>query len=461
MAQPTTETLPVRGSVGRVAAATTLPGSRSTHTTPTTTTVTQKTFGQLGIDDWLGNTLKSMQIRSPTEIQRACIPPILAGKDVIGGAKTGSGKTAAFALPILQKLSEDPYGVFALVLTPTRELAFQIAEQFRVLGKNIGLKECVIVGGLDMMKQSLELAKRPHIIIATPGRLRDHIRSSSGAVQLSRAKFLVMDEADRLLSPTFMSDLSVILPCLPKERQTLLFTATMTGSILALQDKEKEESKKPFVHVCTMDVSTVSTLEQLYIFVPSQVKPVYLAHILRSEEFQDKSVILFCGRCATAELVTVMLKELGIRCTALHSDMTQQQRLDSLGKFKAEVIKVLVSTDVGSRGLDIPSVELVLNYDIPRDPTDYIHRVGRTARAGRGGKALSIVSEKDVQLIESIEQRTNKKMEEYKIDENEIIDELNEVTAAKRTANMQLHDSKFAEKRHARKKKKLAHNSTP
>ncbi|KAL0098228.1 P-loop containing nucleoside triphosphate hydrolase protein [Phycomyces blakesleeanus] len=394
------------------------------------------TFGELGVDDWLTDTLKSMQIKLPTEIQRACIPPILAGKDVIGGAKTGSGKTAAFALPMLQKLSEDPYGVFGLVLTPTRELAFQIAEQFRVLGKNIGLKECVVVGGLDMMKQSLELARRPHIIIATPGRLRDHIRSSSGAVNLSRVKFLVMDEADRLLSPTFAPDLGHILPHLPKNRQTLLFTATMTESILALRDAEEDEKKKPFVHMCSMDVSTVSTLEQLYVFVPSQVKTVYLAHILRSPDFAEKSVIIFCGRCSTAELITVMLKELGIRCTALHSEMTQQQRLDSLGKFRAEVIKVLVSTDVGSRGLDIPSVELVLNYDIPRDPTDYIHRVGRTARAGRGGKALSIVSEKDVQLIQSIEERINKKMEEYKIEDNDIVEELNEVTAAKRSASM-------------------------
>lgn len=323
-------------------------------------------FSDLGVEDWLIETLKAMSIKAPTEIQRACIPPILAGKDVIGGAKTGSGKTAAFALPILQQLSRDPYGVFALVLTPTRELAFQIAEQFRVLGKGMGVKECVVVGGmgklyimclfnsncfslLDMMKQALELAKRPHVIIATPGRLRDHIRSSSGAVDLRRCKFLVMDEADRMLSTTFVSDLEVILPLMPKERQTLLFTATMTESILALRDAEEDPSKKPFVHVCDMSTSTVNTLDQFYVFVPSHVKVVYLAHLLRSEELKDKSVIIFCGRCATAELLTVMLKELEIRCTALHSEMSQQERLNSLGKFRAEVVKILISTDVGSR----------------------------------------------------------------------------------------------------------------
>ncbi|KAI8335073.1 P-loop containing nucleoside triphosphate hydrolase protein [Chlamydoabsidia padenii] len=413
-------------------------------------------FTDLGIDPWLVETLQAMQIKKPTEIQRACIPPILAGKDVIGGAKTGSGKTAAFALPILQKLSEDPYGVFAVVLTPTRELAYQIAEQFRVLGKGIGLKECVVVGGMDMMTQALELAKRPHVIIATPGRLRDHLRSSSGAVDLTRVKYLVMDEADRLLSSTFVSELGAIFSVMPTDRHTLLFTATMTDSILALQETTNKK-KKPFVHVCAMDTHTVSTLDQHYVFVPSQVRHVYLVHLLRSDAFKDKSVIIFCGRCSTAETVTVMLKELGIRCTALHSEMSQQQRLDSLGKFRAEVIKVLVSTDVGSRGLDIPSVELVLNYDIPRDPTDYIHRVGRTARAGRRGQSLCIVSEKDVQLIQDIEAKTNTRMEEYELDENTVLNDLTEVTTARRVATMQMHDSKFGEKKNIHKKKKLNH----
>ncbi|CAO3653933.1 unnamed protein product [Cunninghamella echinulata] len=311
---------------------------------------------------------------------------------------------------------------------------------------------------MDMMTQALELQKRPHVIIATPGRLRDHIQSSSGAVDLSRVKFLVMDEADRLLSSTFVNELKVILGKMPAEkRQTLLFTATMTESILALQEAEENPKKKPFVHVCAMDTHTVATLEQLYIFVPSHVKQVYLTHLLRSDDFKDKSVIIFCGRCATAETITIMLKELGIRCTALHSNMSQQQRLDSLGKFRAEVIKVLISTDVGSRGLDIPSVELVLNYDIPRDPTDYIHRVGRTARAGRGGQSLCIVSEKDIQLVQNIEAKTNKKMEEYEIDENTVLKDLPEVTTAKRVASMTLHDSNFGERKRIHKKKKLQH----
>ncbi|KAI9496760.1 P-loop containing nucleoside triphosphate hydrolase protein [Zychaea mexicana] len=398
-------------------------------------------FQDLGVDGWLCDTLKAMQIKRPSEIQRACIPPALAGKDIIGGAKTGSGKTAAFALPILQKLSEDPYGVFALVLTPTRELAFQIAEQFRVLGKGIGLKDCIVVGGMDMTDQAVALAKRPHVIIATPGRLHDHILHSTGAVHLSRCKFLVMDEADMLLTPSFAPALSDILPMLPEKRQTLLFTATMTDSILAIRDAKEDPRKKPFVHLCDMSTSTVSTLDQYYMFVPSNVRTVYLAHILRSEEFKDKSIMIFCGKCENAQLTANILRQLGVRCTELHSHMSQQDRLASIGKFRTEIVKVLISTDVGSRGLDIPAVQAVINYHIPRDPTDYIHRVGRTARAGRGGMALSIISERDIQLIQNIEARINKKLEEYKVDENDVLKELSEVTTAKRKASMFMHDA--------------------
>ncbi|CAM0137965.1 putative RNA helicase [Umbelopsis sp. WA50703] len=419
------------------------------------------TFEDLGLSNWLVDALSSLSIRKPSEIQKACVPAILSGKDVIGGAKTGSGKTAAFALPILQKLSEDPYGIFALVLTPTRELAFQIAEQFRVLGRGINVKETVVVGGLDMMQQALDLSRRPHVVIATPGRLRDHIQSSSGAADLKRIKYLVMDEADRLLSDTFTEDLEVIFNNIPEKRQTLLFTATMTDSILALSDAEEDARKRPFLYQCDTSISTVSTLDQSYVFVPSHVREVYLVHVLRSEDFAGKSVIIFCGRCRTAEMITVMLKELGIRCTALHSDMSQQQRLDSLGRFRAEVIDVLVATDVGSRGLDIPTVQLVLNYDIPRDPTDYIHRVGRTARAGRGGQALSIITERDVQLVHNIEAKINKQMEEYKINENKILEELSEVTTAKRVARMHLHDTNFGERRELRKMKRQAVDALP
>ncbi|KAG0263225.1 putative RNA helicase [Actinomortierella ambigua] len=448
----------------------------------------KKNFAELGLSSWLVNALKAMSIRKPSEIQENCIPHILSGRDVIGGAKTGSGKTAAFALPILQRLSEDPYGVFAIVLTPTRELAFQIAEQFKVLGKGINLKDVVIVGGLDMMTQAIALSKRPHIIIATPGRLRDHIMSSGAEMMnLSKVKFLVLDEADRLLSDTFADDLAGIFKVLPEKRQTLLFTATMTDAILELagpdaaaatednpedgdgsegKEKKKETSRtvdksgtgrpKPFVYQCKANVQTVSTLKQSYVFIPSYLRETYLAFLLRSEAFAKKSTIIFAGRCKGAELMRLTLRELGIACTALHSEMSQQQRLDSLAKFRGGITNVLIATDVGSRGLDIPSVMLVLNFDVPRDPTDYIHRVGRTARAGRGGQAITMVTERDIELVQDIEARINKTMDEYPTSENKVLELLNEVTSAKRAASMALHDSGFGEKKRIQKQKRMA-----
>ncbi|KAJ1822632.1 putative RNA helicase [Coemansia sp. RSA 2599] len=454
------------------------------------------TFQALGLDQWLVDSLKAMAITQPTEIQRACIRPILDGRDIIGGAKTGSGKTAAFALPILQRLSEDPYGIFALVLTPTRELAYQIAEQFSVLGKGVNIKVSVAIGGIDMMAQALELSRRPHIVVATPGRLADHIESSSNALHLAGVKYLVLDEADRLLTDTFASDLAVIMDAIPKERQTLLFTATMTQSILKLRDRPRVQPdgsmRKPFVHLCdTREGTTVASLVQNYIFVPSHVKEAYLVHLLMSNVSRlekrannrladdnsdddddmgptegstvgtDKSIIIFVGQCKTAETLRVMLFELGFRVTALHSKMPQQERLNSLGKFRAQVVKILIATDVGSRGLDIPSVEMVINLHVPRDPDEYVHRVGRTARAGRGGRAITIMSERDIKLIHNIEARIGKQLEELVVSENKVLEGMGKVLAAKRAAALHLLDIDFGARDRIRLKKRGVDAAAP
>ncbi|KAJ2477420.1 putative RNA helicase [Coemansia sp. RSA 2131] len=434
------------------------------------------TFSALGLDSWLTSTLSAMSIHEPTEIQRACIGPILAGRDVIGGANTGSGKTAAFALPILQALAEDPFGVFAVVLTPTRELAVQIGEQFGVLGKGVNIKVTVAIGGVDMVTQALSLSRRPHIVVATPGRLADLIESSADAVHLRRVRFVVLDEADRLLTETFAPDLAVIMDAVPKKRQTLLFTATMTDSILALRDRE---GAQPFVHLCDTGISTVAALQQSYMFVPSHVKEAYLVHLLmtsvsrlearegtrladessgdEAEEEKavgrDKSIMIFVGQCKTAESLRVMLYELGFRVTALHSKMAQQERLNSLGRFRAEAVRILIATDVGSRGLDIPAVELVINMHVPRDPDAYIHRVGRTARAGRGGRAVTIMSERDIKLVHNIEARIGRKLDELKVSEHKVLDRMGSVLAAKRAAALHLLDIDFGARDRIRKQK--------
>ncbi|KAL4267917.1 DEAD box helicase family protein [Pleurotus pulmonarius] len=438
-----------------------------------------ESFAALGISQPLQNALKSISIKVPTEIQRACIPPLLEGRDCVGNAKTGSGKTIAFALPILQKLSVDPYGIYALVLTPTRELAFQISEQFAILGGLMNVRTAVIVGGMDMMTQAIELGNRPHIVVATPGRVVDHLKSSNGEWDLSRVKFLVLDEADRLLTSTFAPELSFLFNVLPKERQTCLFTATMTASIEDISSAPPRQGKQlPFIHRMTESVETVSTLRQHYILVPSHVREPYLFYLLcnppestihlrqappepikkrqrrDTKKTNDDSdniqqpppTIIFVRRPRTAAYLTLLLKFLNIRATALHSRITQRERLTSLSLFRSFVVPVLVSTDVGARGLDIEDVALVINWDMPEEPTEYTHRVGRTARAGRGGVAISFVTEKDEENVLKVEDRIKTKLEEMTLPEDKVLEKLNAVSTAKRLANMELHDTDFGKR---------------
>ncbi|KAF7352843.1 DEAD-domain-containing protein [Mycena venus] len=399
------------------------------------------TFSGLGISKALQTALTSMSIRTPTEVQAACIPPLLQGRDCIGNAKTGSGKTIAFALPILQKLSVDPYGIFALVLTPTRELAFQISEQFAVLGGVLNVRTAVVVGGMDMMAQALELGNRPHIVVATPGRIVDHLRSSGGEWDLSRVKFLVLDEADRLLSATFAPELAHIFGVLPKDRQTCLFTATLTPSIEALAAAPPRPGKdKPFVHRMTHKCGNGGYFETtLYSRAvafhlrrappeptkgPRKLKPKKEKKPTDEDEApeQPPPTIIFCARPRTAAFLTNMLKTLSIRSTALHSRLTQRERLSSLSLFRSFVVPVLISTDVGARGLDIEDVAIVINWDLPNEPEEYTHRVGRTARAGRGGVAISFVTERDEERILKIEERINTRLEEMTLPEARVLE---------------------------------------
>ncbi|KAK9348660.1 P-loop containing nucleoside triphosphate hydrolase protein [Lipomyces starkeyi] len=398
-------------------------------------------FEALGLSKSLAESLNSMAIRRPSQIQIACIPQILNGRDCIGGARTGSGKTIAFAAPILQKLSEDPFGVFAVVMTPTRELALQISEQFAALGASMNLKQAVIVGGMDMIAQALALQKRPHVVIATPGRLADHIRSSGeeAIAGLRRVKFLVMDEADRLLTPGFAEDLEECMNVMAKakNRQTLLFSATITQSVMQL----KESFRHIFVHeVPSNSISIPATLDQTYLFIPTHVREAYLVSLLTLPINEKKSAIVFVNRATTAEVLKRIFRSMDVRVTSLHSQISQRERIDSLGRFRAEAARVLVATDVASRGLDIPVVQMVVNFDIPADPDDYIHRVGRTARAGRTGESIAFVTEHDINRIKAIEERVGKVMTKYElVTESMVIrDSLQQTSNAKREALMDL-----------------------
>ncbi|CAL1704957.1 unnamed protein product [Somion occarium] len=379
-----------------------------------TSTAPAPTFKSLGLIDPLLEAIAQLNYTSPSDIQKAALPHALEGRDIIGVASTGSGKTAAFALPILQKLWEEPKGLFACVLAPTRELAFQISQQFESLGAAMGVRCATIIGGVDLVSQQVALAKRPHIVVATPGRLQEHLEKTKG-FSLRSLKFLVFDEADRLLDLDFGPMIDKILKLIPKERTTYLFSATMTTKVAKLQ---RASLSNPVRVEVSEKYSTVSTLLQYYLFIPLSQKDVHLIYIANT--LAQHSIIIFTRTVHDAQRVSIMLRTLGFAAIPLHGQMSQSSRLGSLAKFKSGGRRILVATDVASRGLDIPSVDVVINYDVPTHSKDYIHRVGRTARAGRSGKAITLVTQYDVELIQRIEKVTGKQMETWPIDAEEV-----------------------------------------
>ncbi|KAJ7262237.1 P-loop containing nucleoside triphosphate hydrolase protein, partial [Mycena haematopus] len=389
-------------------------------------------FKSLGLIEPLLEALEQINYTTPTDIQVEALPHALEGRDIIGVASTGSGKTAAFALPILQKLWEDPKGLFACVLAPTRELAFQISQQFEALGSAMGVRSAVIVGGVETIAQSVTLAKRPHIVVATPGRLLWHLENTKG-FSLKGIKFLVMDEADRLLDMDFGPVIDRILKLVPTERTTYLFSATMTSKVAKLQRASLSNPVK--VEVSTK-YQTVSTLLQYYLFMPLQDKDTYLVSLANS--LAQNSMIIFTRTVHDAGRICIILRTLGLPAVPLHGQLSQSQRLGALGKFKSGSRKVLVATDIASRGLDIPSVDVVINFDIPTHSKDYIHRVGRTARAGRAGKSITLVTQYDVELVQRIEQTIGKQMELWPTDAEEIALLKERVNEAGRVATAEL-----------------------
>ncbi|EDU39674.1 SrmB Superfamily II DNA and RNA helicase [Pyrenophora tritici-repentis] len=425
--------------------------------TSSTPMVNQKlSFTSLNVAPWLVASLASMEIKRPTGIQASCIPEILKGKDCIGGSRTGTGKTVAFSVPILQKWSEDPSGIFAVIVTPTRELAIQIYEQVKAISAPQSMKPILITGGSDQRSQAIALASRPHVVIATPGRLAEHIRTSGEDTicGLRRVKFVVFDEADRLLAPgkgSMLPDLETCLSVLPpkESRQTLLFTATVTPEVMALKHQPRAPGRLPiFVsEVDTEDLAIPPRLQQKYLQTPVTHKECYLHVLLNTPVNSTKSVIIFCNRTKTATLLEYMLRLLDHRVTALHSGLKQSDRVSNLARFRAQAARILVATDVAARGLDIPEVALVINFDVPRDPDDYIHRVGRTARAGRVGTSITFIGQRDVDLVLAIETRVGKKMDEFEeegvsVEGRVLRDALKPVTEKKREAMLSIEEGR-------------------
>ncbi|KAB5553305.1 hypothetical protein DKX38_010616 [Salix brachista] len=464
-----------------------------------------KTFADLGICEQLVEACERLGWKNPTKIQVEAIPHALQGKDLIALAQTGSGKTAAFALPTLQALLQASVtsvpAFYACILSPTRELAIQIAEQFEALGSDIGLRCAVLVGGVDMGLQTIALAKRPHIVVATPGRLLDHLSNTKG-FSLRTLKYLILDEADRLLNEEFEKSLDEILTAIPQDRKTYLFSATMTMKVRKLQ---RACLRNPVKIEVASKYSVVETLRQQLLFCPAKYKlgdlffkilssasfpnpkcstyPVAdLSINLRTGESHNHSLLccpvvwyswidivllvlrlchyspqflecylvyaltlksgastmVFTRTCDATHFLALVLRNLGLRAIPINGHMSQCKRLGALNKFKAGECNILICTDVASRGLDIPSVDMVVNYDIPTNSKDYIHRVGRTARAGRSGLAVSLVNQNEIGWFKQIEDLIGIRMSDIRPHQEEIMLLLERVTEAKRISQKQI-----------------------
>ena len=361
-------------------------------------------FADFGLAPEIQRALSDQGYVHPTPIQAQAIPVVLQGRDVMGAAQTGTGKTASFSLPILQLLmphanasmSPARHPVRALVLVPTRELAVQVADNVKAYARHTPLRATVVFGGMDMKPQTEILRRGVEIVIATPGRLLDHIEQKN--VSLGQVQMLVMDEADRMLDMGFLPDLQRIINLLPKARQNLMFSATFSPEIKKLANTFLNN---PLTIEVARSNATAEKVTQIVYKVDEEAKRDVVEHLIRSRGM--KQVIIFSNTKIGASRLSSHLEKRGVKASAIHGDKTQQERMAALDAFKNGSVEVLVATDVAARGLDISDLPAVINYDLPYNAEDYVHRIGRTGRAGASGDALSVYSDKDERLLADIE----------------------------------------------------------
>lgn len=364
----------------------------------------ETTFDSLNLHPTLLKALSEAGYTQPTPVQTQAIPVVLTGQDLMAGAQTGTGKTAAFSLPLLQTLlplantstSPAKHPVRALVLTPTRELAIQVQDNIKTYAKHTALKSLVVYGGVDIKTQTPHLKTGVEILVATPGRLLDHVEQKT--VQLNSVQILVLDEADRMLDMGFMPDLKRILALLPKQRQTLMFSATFSNEIKKLADDFLTNPQ--LIEVARSNATNDNVSQKVY-KVGASEKESLLISLLK--EADAKQVIIFSNKKITASRLSRNLVKAGISADAIHGDKSQQERIKTLDAFKAGTITALVATDVAARGLDISEMPMVINYEIPTAPEDYVHRIGRTGRAGALGQAISLISADEEKHLSEIE----------------------------------------------------------
>lgn len=361
------------------------------------------TFSQLDLSEPIMNALEKMGFEEATPIQAETIPLAKEGLDVIGQAQTGTGKTAAFGIPMLEAINAAEKKIQGLVVAPTRELAIQVAEEIHRLGKFKRIRTLPIYGGQHMGRQIRAIKEGPQVIVATPGRLLDHIRRKT--INLRTIRTVVLDEADEMLNMGFIDDIKNILRAIPVERQTLLFSATMPKEIRDIATNLMKQPKE--IKVKAKEI-TVENIEQYFIEIPERKKFDTLTNHL---DINDPTLaIVFSRTKKRVDEITEGLQARGFQAEGIHGDLTQGKRMSVLKKFKQGRIEILVATDVAARGLDISNVTHVYNFDIPQDPESYVHRIGRTGRAGRAGEAISFITPREIAHLKLIERTTKSKI---------------------------------------------------
>ena len=375
-------------------------------------------FKDLKLSREMQKAIADMGFEEATPIQAQSIPIMLEGKDVIGQAQTGTGKTAAFGIAAIEKVDPKNLAVQAVILCPTRELAIQVSEELKKLSKyKRGIEILPVYGGQPIDRQIRALKKGVQIIIGTPGRVMDHMERRT--LKLEGVKMMVLDEADEMLDMGFREDIELIMKKIPLERQTILFSATMSRAIL---DLTKRYQKKPQMIKLEHKEMTVPEVEQFYYEVKSQLKPEVLSRLIDVNDI--KLSLVFCNTKRRVDELVDILKSRGYLADGLHGDLQQRQRDIVMSKFRRKEIEILVATDVAARGIDVGDIEAVFNYDIPADDENYVHRIGRTARAGKKGRAINFVTAREVYRIRQIQQFTKSRIIAQKIPSVSDIEEI-------------------------------------
>jgi ATP-dependent RNA helicase DeaD len=380
-------------------------------TTNIDSTTVVETFAELGLSEPLTETLNELGYETPTPIQHQTIPLLLEGRDLMGQAQTGTGKTAAFALPMLERLDLTRGALQALVLVPTRELAIQVSETIQSYARRMGrMRVMPVYGGDSIQKQMVRLRGPMHVVVGTPGRIIDHLKR--GSLKFNALSMVVLDEADEMLRMGFLDDVEWILEQMPKERQTALFSATMPREVQRITQRYLNKPVAVEIKHATL---TVPTIEQHYFSVSETQKLNVLAHLLETEMAEGEASIIFTRTKVGADALTEKLQARGYEAEAIHGGMSQSQRENLIRRMRAGKVDIVVATDVAARGLDVEHIGYVVNYDVPNDPESYVHRIGRTGRAGRTGKAVLFVTPRETRMMREIEHYTGQRLTAKKL----------------------------------------------